>query len=109
MIRRPPRSTLFPYTTLFRSPSTTRGGDRRRRDRAPHCAAPSGLSSAGGRSLAARCFASTHVLETGIPARRRILDLTYSPQTRAFREKARCWPEANFPTDYLKTLDERKA
>src|SRR5256885_8881567 len=25
MIRRPPRSTLFPYTTLFRSP-----GDRRR-------------------------------------------------------------------------------
>src|SRR4029453_19650251 len=26
MIRRPPRSTLFPYTTLFRSPA---GGDRR--------------------------------------------------------------------------------
>src|SRR2546422_9742213 len=24
MIRRPPRSTLFPYTTLFRSPSTGR-------------------------------------------------------------------------------------
>src|SRR2546430_4093206 len=23
MIRRPPRSTLFPYTTLFRSPRTT--------------------------------------------------------------------------------------
>src|SRR5436309_9852017 len=23
MIRRPPRSTLFPYTTLFRSPATT--------------------------------------------------------------------------------------
>src|SRR2546429_4855391 len=23
MIRRPPRSTLFPYTTLFRSPSNT--------------------------------------------------------------------------------------
>src|SRR5437868_10407833 len=27
MIRRPPRSTLFPYTTLFRSPRE--GGDRR--------------------------------------------------------------------------------
>src|SRR5688572_31745945 len=27
MIRRPPRSTLFPYTTLFRShPATRRGG-----------------------------------------------------------------------------------
>src|SRR5258707_2404545 len=26
MIRRPPRSTLFPYTTLFRSSSTNRDG-----------------------------------------------------------------------------------
>src|SRR3712207_8004097 len=26
MIRRPPRSTLFPYTTLFRSAPLTRGG-----------------------------------------------------------------------------------
>src|SRR5438874_4849049 len=30
MIRRPPRSTLFPYTTLFRSPRRPRPG---RRDR----------------------------------------------------------------------------
>src|SRR5256885_2594341 len=28
MIRRPPRSTLFPYTTLFRSPSPAGGGRR---------------------------------------------------------------------------------
>src|SRR5256885_5970722 len=28
MIRRPPRSTLFPYTTLFRSQSRARGGSR---------------------------------------------------------------------------------
>src|SRR2546430_8971940 len=28
MIRRPPRSTLFPYTTLFRSPHGDRAGDR---------------------------------------------------------------------------------
>src|SRR3712207_7865493 len=27
MIRRPPRSTLFPYTTLFRSPVEQRGRD----------------------------------------------------------------------------------
>src|ERR1039458_6111492 len=27
MIRRPPRSTLFPYTTLFRSPSVTPATD----------------------------------------------------------------------------------
>src|SRR3712207_7366016 len=32
MIRRPPRSTLFPYTTLFRSRRTTRTS--------PPCAAP---------------------------------------------------------------------
>src|SRR3712207_8269168 len=28
MIRRPPRSTLFPYTTLFQSGSSTRGSPR---------------------------------------------------------------------------------
>src|SRR3989441_13021991 len=31
MIRRPPRSTLFPYTTLFRSPVRRRAHDRGRR------------------------------------------------------------------------------
>src|SRR3712207_7171083 len=39
MIRRPPRSTLFPYTTLFRSPRDRgvdeRGGHERRRLLAP--------------------------------------------------------------------------
>src|SRR3712207_8755910 len=39
MIRRPPRSTLFPYTTLFRSstigrPRTTRSGSQARKARA---------------------------------------------------------------------------
>src|SRR5436853_3339255 len=29
MIRRPPRSTLFPYTTLFRSSTRDEGDDRR--------------------------------------------------------------------------------
>src|SRR2546430_5225716 len=31
MIRRPPRSTLFPYTTLFRSGQHHRGRDQRHR------------------------------------------------------------------------------
>src|SRR2546421_3116585 len=35
MIRRPPRSTLFPYTTLFRSPHPCRILDRGER-RLPH-------------------------------------------------------------------------
>src|SRR2546422_6187368 len=40
MIRRPPRSTLFPYTTLFRSRRAP--GDRRlaRRPRLPYVAGP---------------------------------------------------------------------
>src|SRR2546427_6009658 len=37
MIRRPPRSTLFPYTTLFRSPAmTTPQPHARRAPHAPH-------------------------------------------------------------------------
>src|SRR5256885_11673927 len=32
MIRRPPRSTLFPYTTLFRSDAGDRAGDEPLRD-----------------------------------------------------------------------------
>src|SRR5687767_15412477 len=40
MLRRPPRSTLFPYTTLFRSdPRSGRTGDRSRpHDRRASCA-----------------------------------------------------------------------
>src|SRR5436189_5167511 len=43
MIRRPPRSTLFPYTTLFRSARGRRRGRctrRRRRRRAGSCRRP---------------------------------------------------------------------
>src|SRR5436309_4778764 len=38
MLRRPPRSTLFPYTTLFRSRPLTRGGRRARVLRRPDVA-----------------------------------------------------------------------
>ena len=37
------------------------------------------------------------------------MDLNYSPEDRAFREKTRRWLEANVPTQDLKTLAERKA
>src|SRR2546422_6261691 len=38
MIRRPPRSTLFPYTTLFRSPQRAleHPGGAKQRPRGPH-------------------------------------------------------------------------
>src|SRR5947207_5557651 len=47
MIRRPPRSTLFPYTTLFRSISISRGratspATAHQPGRAPVLASPSG-------------------------------------------------------------------
>src|SRR5260221_2426599 len=40
MIRRPPRSTLFPYTTLFRSPVDHRAATPRRRLRPRGAARP---------------------------------------------------------------------
>src|SRR5437870_11070646 len=48
MIRPPPRSTLFPYTTLFRSPG---GCDKqwRRRHGGGHPGAPPGVRGAPGR------------------------------------------------------------
>src|SRR5258707_11743726 len=46
MIRRPPRSTLFPYTTLFRSRRTTAaGGCRAGRPGAQRAAADRGLAA----------------------------------------------------------------
>src|SRR5258707_8672366 len=49
MIRRPPRSTLFPYTTLFRSPDRPRGhlADRAAR---PRLARPEGTPGRPGRA-----------------------------------------------------------
>src|SRR3712207_7307834 len=48
MIRRPPRSTLFPYTTLFRSgpPGLVGGGGRDRRARHLARASPSRTQAA---------------------------------------------------------------
>src|SRR2546422_8637252 len=50
MIRRPPRSTLFPYTTLFRSPSR---------------AAKTALAASAG----AATFSNSPVMKARIPAR----------------------------------------
>src|SRR5260221_5079764 len=45
MIRRPPRSTLFPYTTLFRSRAAASGSPRRSPDVTPTTAPNGGRSS----------------------------------------------------------------
>src|SRR3712207_8974667 len=53
MIRRPPRSTLFPYTTLFRSPLRRPRGARSRPGSPPRAPAP-GRSRARRRGRRAR-------------------------------------------------------
>src|SRR3984885_15713343 len=52
MIRRPPRSTLFPYTTLFRSrrPGGRAGGDRRAHPLVRGAAAPPEAARRAGRA-----------------------------------------------------------
>src|SRR3712207_8857318 len=47
MIRRPPRSTLFPYTTLFRSDTGRRGGDTELAERGVHGGAERLAAGAG--------------------------------------------------------------
>src|SRR2546422_8942882 len=48
MIRRPPRSTLFPYTTLFRSQTLTLRLDGRWDSQQPTRVSPLGLPPTGG-------------------------------------------------------------
>src|SRR5947208_11300397 len=69
MIRRPPRSTLFPYTTLFRSKAASGGpGQQPRRDRIPSryrvflvAALPRSSRRAGRSSVPARDRKSTRL------------------------------------------------
>src|SRR5256884_1069137 len=56
MIRRPPRSTLFPYTTLFRSPSTDFFGNARKTNNFVDAGA---VEFAGGPVVAAAAVVST--------------------------------------------------
>src|SRR5688572_32138230 len=80
MIRRPPRSTLFPYTTLFRSGLTADGGQRPASSRRGHYqhhrgprrsgrgsavgACPRAPGNAGGRGGTARSEEHTSELQS---------------------------------------------
>src|SRR5438046_8339621 len=61
MIRRPPRSTLFPYTTLFRSPGS-RSGARSRSPRRGSARSPS--AAARGRCAPSRSEEHTSELQS---------------------------------------------
>src|SRR2546422_5117868 len=62
MIRRPPRSTLFPYTTLFRSPPSSRRAARRSRAGSPR-RLPSRPARCRTRPSAARRRSEEHTSE----------------------------------------------
>src|SRR2546421_8003084 len=67
MIRRPPRSTLFPYTTLFRSPSCQRlarsGPKRRKRSVENAKSYGSGIGRTGIDPLSSRARSEEHTSE----------------------------------------------
>src|SRR5688572_31842383 len=69
MIRRPPRSTLFPYTTLFRSAAAPPAAPRcsaRRRIRVVSCLLPGPvcwLEGRAGSGPAAKCRSEEHTSE----------------------------------------------
>src|SRR5690348_18039337 len=64
MLRRPPRSTLFPYTTLFRSGAT---GSRSRWPTTPRCwAAPRTAGWSSTCSVAARSEEHTSELQSPV-------------------------------------------
>src|SRR3989454_2444741 len=66
MIRRPPRSTLFPYTTLFRSNTSGITAERREPKTNPEMGTPCGSSQLG--AIDGHCDASTVNRELGCAA-----------------------------------------
>src|SRR5256885_4600107 len=69
MMRRPPRSTLFPYTPLFRSGDGAGGGEQHRRDRGPTVTGGQqqhdvGAEADGGVAVAARSEEHTSELQS---------------------------------------------
>src|SRR2546427_7904203 len=60
MIRRPPRSTLFPYTTLFRSPAVNAERIERMRDALQQALAPSVLEIEDDRDRKSTRLNSSH-------------------------------------------------
>src|SRR3712207_7986583 len=91
MIRRPPRSTLFPYTTLFRSP---RRGRRRRHGRRPvavpgdgvgaRAGAGGGRGGAGGTVPAAPGCGRARTARRGVATTRRSEEHTSELQSRQY-------------------------
>src|SRR3712207_8138213 len=88
MIRRPPRSTLFPYTTLFRSREAALGGAHRRgrgQGRTPaRRRQPLRPLEHGDAALRRAGFEGAHALQARPPLRRRSEEHTSELQSRQY-------------------------
>src|SRR3712207_7846101 len=71
MIRRPPRSTLFPYTTLFRSRGSNPRHSRWQRDALPlsYTRELNGILSPGRRQFKPQSGLQPHRVEAGVHVR----------------------------------------
>src|SRR3712207_8449287 len=81
MIRRPPRSTLFPYTTLFRSEAAADPAAHRRRERLHRRRGPGRDARAG---VARRDRAGREVRDRGDPGGPRSEEHTSELQSRQY-------------------------
>src|SRR2546428_13897327 len=92
MIRRPPRSTLFPYTTLFRSQRRVTGGGIRGvgEDRAHRVPAPDPLPGRGDVAHALVLEPAARVADDDVTPRihDRLADHARAPARRRFRQLA---------------------
>src|SRR2546430_9375737 len=87
MIRRPPRSTLFPYTTLFRSRSRSRGRRRAARGSwsAPHSAGSATVSDVRSEEHTSELQSQSNLVCRLLLEKKKIWQWRASPCARAAR------------------------
>src|SRR2546422_5557758 len=98
MIRRPPRSTLFPYTTLFRSP----GGRVRLRARARDARADDARPAPSRRSRQPRAAAAIRRSEehtSELQSRLHLVCRLLLEKKKIIPSRRRCFAESTKPTD----------
>src|SRR5438067_9917093 len=101
MIRRPPRSTLFPYTTLFRSQRT--GGGIRPTIPGKTCGRRSSTRNRGGRGSSLRSEEHTSELQSRFDlVCRLLLEKKKTTRTQHIRSD---YINPNRSSDQLRTVD----
>src|SRR3712207_4209751 len=103
MIRRPPRSTLFPYTTLFRSKRKRRGT----RKGNPHLKATLVTAAVcGARTKGSYLRDKFHRLRARMGAKKAAVAVAHKILVAAFHMLQRAVPFADLGADYLDRVDK---